>query len=111
MKKLLILTAAVLVFQTTPVLAESYEGGDKPHKGKMFEKKDTNGDGVISESEFLDHAKARFDEMDKNGDGSISQDEAKVMHEAKREKMKEKRDQWKEKRQERRQDRAQDAGE
>lgn len=96
MKKLLMLSAAVLAFQAAPVLADDY--GDK--KGKMFESKDTNGDGVISKSEFMAHAEEKFAEMDKDGDGSISKDEAKENVKGKREKMKEKRDEWKEKRKE-----------
>ena len=108
MKKILLLTAAILVFQATPVFADDHQGGDK--KGKMFEKHDTNGDGVISEAEFIAKAKAKFSEMDADGDGNITKEEGKKAHEAKRakrkEKMKEKRDEWKEKRQERRENRS-----
>ncbi|HPF78407.1 MAG TPA: EF-hand domain-containing protein [Alphaproteobacteria bacterium] len=101
MKKLLLLTAAGLVLQATPVLAQPHEGGpgDGPRgPGKMFEKHDANGDGVISEAEFLASAKEKFAEMDKDGNGSISQEEVKASHEERREKMKEMRDKWKEKR-------------
>lgn len=96
MKKFLMLLAAILVFQATPVLADHHENSDK--KGKMFEKHDTNGDGVISEAEFLEHSKARFTKMDKNGDGSISKEEGKEARKDKRAKMKEKRDERKAKR-------------
>lgn len=92
MKKILMLMAAGFILQATPVLAESHhgEGGkNKDHKSKMFEKHDTNGDGAISEDEFLAHAKEKFTKMDANGDGSISKEEGKAAHEAKREKMKE----------------------
>ncbi len=102
MKKILLLAAAGLIFQVTPVLAEHHEGdGGHDRKNQMFEKHDTNGDGMISEAEFLEHAKKKFGEKDSNGDGSISKDEAKAAHDAKREKRKEMRDQWKEKRQDR----------
>jgi len=92
MKKLLMLGAAVLTFQAAPVLAGHHEGGDHgDKKGKMFSSKDTNGDGVISKSEFLSHAEEKFGKMDRDGDGSISKDEAKANKKEKREKMKEKR--------------------
>ena len=37
---------------------------------------DTNGDGVVSQDEYLAAAKKRFSRMDKNGDGFIDADEA-----------------------------------
>lgn len=98
MKKLLLLSAAALVFQATPVLAEDAAG---KHKGGMFEKGDTNGDGVITQEEFLETAKKKFAEMDADGDGSITQEEGKAAHEAKRAKWKEKREEMKSKRGER----------
>ena len=92
MKKLLMLSALVLTVGAAPALAGDYEGkGD--HKGKMFEKHDTNGDGVISKEEFLDHATNRFSEMDANDDGEVSKEEAKAAHDKMREQMKK----WKEK--------------
>ena len=97
MKKFLLLSATALIFQATPVLAEHHEGERGGKKGKMFEQHDTNGDGVISEAEFLAKAKQKFAEKDTNGDGSISKDEAKAAHEAKREKRKEMREKRKEK--------------
>ena len=103
MKKFLMLTAAGLIFQATPVLAGHHEGGED-HKGGMFAKHDTNGDGVISEAEFLAHAKAKFAQKDTNGDGSISREEAKAAKQSKREKMKDKREKIKEKHQERHSD-------
>ncbi len=55
----------------------------------MFEKHDTNGDGVISKSEFLDHAEKRFKKMDKDGSGDITKEEAKEARQAMKDKMKE----------------------
>lgn len=106
MKKILLLTAAGLIFQVTPVLAQPYGdgsgmGGRDGKSSKMFEKHDADGDGVISESEFLEHAKVKFDERDTDGNGSISKDEARAAHEAKRKKRQEMKEKWKEKRQER----------
>ena len=74
MKKLLTLSAVALAVSISPVMADSH--GDK--QGKMFEKHDTNGDGVISKSEFLAHAEERFAKMDQDGNGEISKDEAKA---------------------------------
>lgn len=100
MKKILLLTAAGLIFQVTPVLADHH--GDGPKKDKMFEMHDTNGDGVISEAEFLAHAKEKFAEKDTNKDGSISKEEARAAHEKMREKRKEMKEKWKEKYKEKR---------
>lgn len=91
------LSAAALILQATPVLAGPHEGGEG-RKGEMFKKHDLNGDGKITESEFLEHAKKKFSERDKNNDGAITEDEAKAAYEAKRSEMKEKRENWKEKR-------------
>ncbi len=100
MKKILMLATAAFIFQATPALAEHHEGGD--HKGKRhmekMKKSDSDGNGSISEAEFMAKAKEKFAEKDTNGDGEISQDEAKAAHEAKRSKMKEKRGEMKAKR-------------
>lgn len=98
MKKLLFLAAVAMLLQVTPVLADDHEGG-KEHKGKkgeMFSKHDLDGDGRISESEYLDQAKKRFDSKDKDGDGYITQEESKKDREAMKEKWKEKRGKMKE---------------
>jgi Ca2+-binding EF-hand superfamily protein len=42
---------------------------------RFVEHMDTNGDGVVSQDEFLAAAKARFAKIDKNGDGFIDADE------------------------------------
>lgn len=111
MKKLLILTAAFMVLQSLPVFAED---GDKPmgdHKRMEREiKGDTNGDGMISESEFLAKSKTRFSEIDSNGDGNIDREEAKKAHEKRRGAMKEKRAKMKERFKERRENRAEHDG-
>lgn len=71
---------------SAPVVFADHHGGGK---GKLFEKHDTNGDGVISKSEFLAKAEERFAKMDADGNGEISKEEAK----AHRQEMKQK---WKE---------------
>ena len=87
-KKILVLSAAALMFQAVPALAEP--GHDKGDRGaKMFEKLDADKDGVISEAEFLAKSKERFAEMDADKNGSVTQEEAKAAHEKMREKWKE----------------------
>ena len=59
MKKILAMTALALVFASPQAFADKHE-----HKGgKMFEKHDTNSDGVISKTEFMDHAAEKFSKM------------------------------------------------
>lgn len=101
MKKLLTLTTVALAVSVTPVLADNHAGGGEGKHAGMFAKHDTNGDGVISKSEFLAHAEERFAKMDKDGNGEVSKDEARSAREAMHEKMKEKRQERKEKREER----------
>lgn len=111
MKRVMILSATILAFSAVPALAES--GEHQGPKGGMFTKHDTNGDGVISEDEFLDHAKERFGNIDADGDGTVSKEEAKAGHEKKRaemkERMKERREARQEKREERQENRAADS--
>lgn len=67
----------------TTSFAEGVEGkGCSGHKGKMFEKTDANGDGVISHEEFLAKAEERFKMMDADGDGKITKEEAENHHAA-----------------------------
>jgi Ca2+-binding EF-hand superfamily protein len=41
----------------------------------MFRALDTNGDGVVTEEEFLAPHEQRFDAMDTNGDGRLTPEE------------------------------------
>lgn len=90
----LMLIAAGLILQATPVLADNHSS----RGGGMFDKHDSNGDGVITKAEFLESAEERFAKMDANGDGEITKEEGKDARSSMREKMKEKRSEWKEKR-------------
>ena len=85
MKRSLVAICSVLLLTALPVHAD--EG--RPHKGKMFERHDTNGDGVISKSEFLAHAEERFSKMDADGNGEISKEEAKEAHKKRKKKFEE----------------------
>ncbi len=57
-----------------------------PHRGKsLFERGDTNNDGVVTKEEFLAQSEESFKALDTDGDGKITKAEV----EAKRQKMKE----------------------
>ncbi len=81
---------AVALVSAPVVFADGH--GDKGKGGKMFEKHDTNGDGVISKSEFLAHAEERFAKMDVDGNGEISKEEAKAHRKDKMKKWKERKE-------------------
>lgn len=85
MLTILTIGAAAMAF-SGPVMAGEHGG---KHHGKMFEKHDTNGDGVITKEEALSHAEARFDKMDADGDGSVTKEEATAAKEEMRAKWKE----------------------
>lgn len=48
-------------------------------KGQRWAKVDSNGDGLISRTEFMAQAEVRFNAADRNGDGLISQEERQQM--------------------------------
>lgn len=81
---------SAIFFVTVPLSYAETEGkkGCGYHKGKKFEKTDTNADGVISHEEFLAKAENRFKKMDADGDGKITKEEAKNHHASMREKYK-----------------------
>ena len=80
---------AIFFGSITTSFAEGGEGkGCSGHKGKMFERTDANGDGVISHEEFSAKAERSFKKMDANSDGKVTKEEAKNHHAAMREKYK-----------------------
>ena len=92
MRKVLLfgILAALLVGTATFAVADG-KSGDCPRKYcKMFEKKDTNSDGVISKAEFVAHAEKKFAKMDADGNGSLTKEEVKSYWAAKKEKYKDK---------------------
>jgi len=98
MKKLMMLTAAVLTIQALPALAEEGKGHKRDggkYMEKMFTEQDTDGNGSVSEAEFQAFSKKRFDGMDGNKDGSLTKEEIKAHHEAKRAEWKAKKEQMK----------------
>jgi hypothetical protein len=81
------LMAAVAFAVFTPAAVMAQETKPKMDPEKVFKKRDANGDGAISEDEFLAAAKEdkqkemlkkRFGKMDSNADGKLSLDEFKA---------------------------------
>lgn len=92
----ILMTVAAVALLSAPALAEHPGGpeGGPPHKGKMFEAMDSNGDGMVSKDEFMAAHMQRFEKMDTNADGNVSKDEIEAHRaamRAKREEMKQKR--------------------
>ena len=88
MKSILALTAVALASVTTLAVAQSAPatGG---HRGAFMERlkaADTNGDGMISQSEAaaLPHLAKHFDAIDANHDGQVTVDELHAFMQAKR---------------------------
>jgi hypothetical protein len=76
---------AAEVTTTTEATKDAPKAG-KHRKGKgMFERGDTNGDGVVTKEEFLKQSEEAFKNLDTDGDGKITKAEV----DAKRKKMKE----------------------
>lgn len=108
MKKLLMLSAATVVLSASAAFAADEPKADVPPNapkqaempkapeaigGDMLQKIDTDGDGAISEKEFMAFHEARFKEMDNNSDGKITKEEGEAARNEWREKMKKIRDQ------------------
>lgn len=89
MKKTLIVAMVATMALTGTAIAE--EHGDGKRKGRMA-KFDTDGNGKISQSEFLAKSQARFAKMDANNDGYLSRDEMKNARKKMRGNMKERRE-------------------
>lgn len=99
MKKLMMLSAAILALQAIPAIAQEaaapVKDGKPHHEGKgpdrYFEKLDTDKDGKISKAESVAAAEKRFNETDTNKDGFVTKEESKAHHDAMKAKWKEKR--------------------
>lgn len=91
-KTKILLSAAALALLAFPALATEEGGYRSGGHHPRLEEVDTNGDGLVSEAEFLAKAKERFRRMDSNGDGKISREEHRQGREKMRERMKERRE-------------------
>jgi len=96
MMKILMLGAAALILQAVPAFAAE-DSAYKSGKGGLFAKHDLNSDGVVTEDEYVSHARGKFSEMDANKDGKLTQEEGKAARESMRAKWKERREEMKEK--------------
>lgn len=103
MKKLLLSAMVVaLTFAAPAAFAGDDYDGDKKRAGKHKKHHiDTNGDGVVSKSEFMKAQEKKFKELDANNDGKIEREEFKAF----KGKMKKKREEWREKFKEKRAER------
>lgn len=90
MKKILMLAVTGMVFMSPAAIAGHHNDGD--HKGKMFEKMDTNNDGVITKDEFMSKHEQKFNEMDADNNGEVTREEAKAAMEKWRGKMKDRKE-------------------
>ncbi|GGD06550.1 hypothetical protein GCM10011342_14280 [Aquisalinus flavus] len=63
-------------------------GNEARDRGNPVDRLDTDGDGVISQAEFLAHEPEHLDKVDTDGDGNITRAEADAAREAMRETMK-----------------------
>ncbi len=94
MKKLMIFTALATMASVSYAVAKDGGHHNKDRGHKMFERHDTNGDGVISKSEFIASAEERFKKMDADENGEITKDEAKKHYMEMKEKWKSKKDKY-----------------
>ena len=65
----------VATMTATPLLAQQGPGGQG-----HFQEMDTDGDGQISQEEWVSHQTERFTEIDVDGDGFASEEEMETHH-------------------------------
>ena len=99
MRKALMFSVLAVLFLGGATFASAHCGdcgkkADCPRKSakmdKMFEKKDSNSDGVVSKAEFMAHVEKKFAKMDADSNGSLTKEEVKKYWAAKKEKHREK---------------------
>mgnify|MGYP003663424176 CR=1 FL=1 len=75
-----IIVGSLIAALTVPVLAIAATDGDGKahHKGGMFERLDTNGDGALTFEEMTAKSTERFSKLDEDGNGTISIEEMTV---------------------------------
>ena len=99
---LVLITSAFLLLNTgSQALAETLSEAAKAALEKRFVEMDTNGDGKIDRTEYVDYesrkANERFDAADRNGDGFITRKEAEKATKERQKEMREKMWEWRQK--------------
>ena len=67
----------LMCFVLTPSLAHAQENAPRQERkpNPFFSKVDRDGDGSVSETEYLNHSKRQFKRLDTDNDGSVSESE------------------------------------
>lgn len=78
MKKPIILCAAALLASCTVTDPHAKKHPHGNFAFKLFDMQDTNGDGVITKRENIEHHRAMFNKVDKNRDGKLTKEEARA---------------------------------
>lgn len=73
-----------LTLAVTSIAAAGDHGRGKDRGAHMFDRLDTNKDGVVSREEAKKAADERFSRLDTNKDGAITEAEVKAAHEQRR---------------------------
>ncbi len=98
---ILVAAFAVLFCPGIPPLADTVSKAARDAFEKRFEEMDTNLDGKIDRTEYVDYevrkANERFDVADDNGDGFITKKEAERAMKKNQEEMRKKMQKWREK--------------
>ncbi len=79
MKKYAALPLAAILVATLAVISGVADVNAGQRLGKMFERMDSNGDGVLSAVEAEAAALSRFEKMDEKGDGVITKADISAM--------------------------------
>jgi Ca2+-binding EF-hand superfamily protein len=97
----LIAACAVALYPGNYALAETASSAAKAAFEKRFEEMDTNEDGGIDRTEYVEYdtrkANERFDVADENGDGLITRKEAEKTMEKKQEQLRKQMREWRQK--------------
>lgn len=94
-RKFILATLALGALSLPAMAADStpHQGGHGPMMDRL-QSADTDGDGMLSKTEFMAVHEKRFDEMDANKDGKISKDEMKAHRESMKAEFEAKRKEW-----------------
>ena len=102
---IVLIAVAVFLFNTgSPSLADTASKAAMAAFEKRFDEMDTNGDGRIDRTEYVDYeikkANERFDVADEDRDGVITRKEAERAMKQKQEEVRKKMKEWKQKQEE-----------